>query len=152
MAILKTPYRNMANIKDRPSSARILNLLYKTPRIIEGLEKGEEFSPFFNNEILNEGIFLKHRLRQEEMEVFDGTRSVGTKIFVAFNSKRLEEGGKFIFVDERGADEVFHEHFGMDRHEDPEEVIRDILLLRILDSLPSLDPFLIRERMRLEGY
>ncbi len=152
MAILNTPYRNMANIKDRPSSARILNLLYKTPRILESLGDGEEFSPFFNNEMLNQGIFLKHRLRQEEMEVFDGTRSVGTKIFVAFNNNRLEEGGKFIFVDERGADEVFHEHFGMDRHEDPEEVIRDILLLRILDTLPSLDPFLIRERMRLEGY
>lgn len=152
MGIINTPFRNMANIKDRPSSARILNLLDKTPRITESMDDGQNFEPFFHNDTLSHGIFLKHRLRHDEVEVFDGTRSVGTKIFVAFNANRLEEGGKFIFVDERGANEVFHEHFGMDRSVKPEQVAKDIALLRILDRLPSLDPFLVREKMRLEGY
>lgn len=151
MAILNTPFRNMANIKDRPSSARILNLLHQTPKIKQQIDD-QDFEPFFINDSLNHGIFLKHRMRGDEMEIFDGKRSVGTKIFSAFNPERLEEGGKYIFVDERDAEEIFHENFGMDKHVSPEDVAHDIALLRILDSLPSLDPFLLREKLRLEGY
>jgi hypothetical protein len=150
MAIISTPLRSLANIKDRPSSARILNLLERTDYITRNTEGA--FEPFFRNRSLNSAIFLKHRFRPNEIEIFHDTRTVGTKIFDVFNTKRLEEGGKYVFVDEQGVEDIYHENFGMGPQADPEEVASDIKLLRILDRLPSLDPFLLRERLRLDGY
>ncbi|MBV6631518.1 MAG: hypothetical protein KI792_00650 [Alphaproteobacteria bacterium] len=128
-------------------------MLERTPSVAKMVADTDgDFAPFFRNASLNHGIFLKHRLREDELEIFDGGRSVGTKIFAAFNADRLEEGGKYIFVDQRGAADVFHEHFGLGPETNPDDVVKDINLLRILDHLPSLDPFLLREKMRLEGY
>lgn len=151
MAVINTVYRSMAGIKDRPSSARILNLLEQSHHVQHIVDQGE-YEPFFENSHLNRAIFLKHRLRPNEDDVFDDDRTVGTKIFLAFNDQRLEEGGKYIFVDQRGVEVAYHENFGMGPDTDPNQVARDIFLLQLIDGLPSLDPFLLRERLRLEGY
>ena len=117
-------------LKSAPNSSRVLNLLELSNQlqIMKLLQPGEVF---FHNPILNKGILQKHRLTARERENLKNGRTVGTKLFIAYDSDKEREVGKYMFLGQNNAAVIFKEHFGMDVQED-EKSMRDIRLLNIL--------------------
>jgi len=138
--------RNLVNLKEGGSSSRTLNLLSTWERNGEL----EEYltAPFFKNPTLNRSIIVKHRLRHNEMDLFPDGRASATKVILPINLCDLRAGGRAFFVGQRGYEGILTEldigsgDMGQ----------RDKGLLAILESLPSLDPFLMRERLKKSGF
>jgi hypothetical protein len=137
--------RSLAHLEDSASTARVLNLLRvhkrrkSDPAYIE--------NPFFKNPALNKALILKHRLRRNERDLFFDARSTATKIVIPIDGQELKLGGRSVFVDQMNYEGVMESVFGDTWVSDPTD--RD--LLKIIDQLPSLDPFLLREHLKRHG-
>lgn len=135
--------RNLAHLRRSASTARVLNLL----NVHDEHGKTEDWAarPFFQTPALNQSLIIKHRLRRDELDSFHLRRQVATKIIVPIDNSDLKAGGRYMFVDQRNFERSLQEAFGIE----PEHP--DVRILRLLDKLPSLDPFLLREQLRREG-
>jgi hypothetical protein len=143
--------RNLEHLKGSASTARVLNLL----RVWE--ENGDSRSdgavrnpdwaarPVFRTAALNRGLIIKHRLRRNETDLFTGRRQVATKVVIPIDDEDLKTGGRYIFVNQIGFERMMMEAFGVPATHP------DIETLRLIDRLPSLDPFLLREQLRRGG-
>jgi hypothetical protein len=100
--------------------------------------------PLFRSPTINTAFILKHRMRSDETYMFSSVRSVATKIIVPFDLGDLRAGGRSIFIEQRG----FIESLRSAGHYNDSNLERDLLVLRLLNTLPSLDPFLLREHLR----
>ena len=134
--------RNLAHLEDSASTARVLNLLRVWRRRSRDPEYAEK--PFFGNPTLNRSIILKHRLRRHERDLFFDGRQTATKLIIAIDGQDLKLGGRSVFVDQVNYDGIMESVFGETWITDTYD--RD--LLAIIDELPSLDPFLLREHLR----
>jgi hypothetical protein len=124
------------------SSSRVLNLA----AIAIGQKEGEGQSrPLFRSKIINRSIILKHRLRPDEFDAFQERCANATKIIIPFEILDLRSGGQSIFVGQRGFEDALEE---LGNYSDPGDLARDIETLQLLDAVPSLDPFLLREHLR----
>lgn len=137
--------RSLLHLEASASTARTLNLLAVWRRHGEA-DPDYRAYPFFQNPTLNRSIVVKHRLRPNEREVFTDGRSGATKIILPIDLNNLKVGARSFFVDQIGYRSVLEELFGASGH-----FGRDDDLLHLLDALPSLDPFLMRERLRKNG-
>ena len=104
-------------------------------------------NPIFKSPVLNGSVVLKHRLRADEVDLFDGLTRTATKIIVPFDKADLSLGGRTVFVGEKGWIPVLQELRG-----GTEEMSRDVEILEAIAELPSLDPFLLREHTKRRGY
>jgi hypothetical protein len=102
-------------------------------------------APFFESPIMNRAIVLKHRLRADESYLFPEPRAVATKIIIPFEKSDLKVGGRSFFVGERGYMECLRE---VGNYRGAMTIKRDLDVLTLVDSVPSLDPFLLREFLR----
>jgi len=123
------------------STSRVLNL-HQIARINAGnTEYGD--NPLLLSPIINKAFILKHRVRSDESYLFASARSVATKIIIPFDTEDLRAGGQSIFIDQRG----FTDALRTVGHYKEETLERDLLVLRLLNAVPSLDPFLLREHL-----
>jgi hypothetical protein len=124
------------------STSRVLNL----HRIAadQGEDPQHKEKPFFASPIINRSFLLKHRTRSDESYLFAGTRPTATKIIVPFDNDDLRSGGQSLFVDQRG----YIETLRAAGHYNNEALQRDLWVLKLMDTVPSLDPFLLREHLR----
>ncbi|MDP3404970.1 MAG: hypothetical protein Q8S03_09780 [Brevundimonas sp.] len=136
--------RNLANLRKSASTARVLNLL-RVWRDHGGTD-GWRDAPLFRNPLLNRALLLKHRLRRDEVDRFRVRRTVATKIILPIDDGDLRVGGRYVFVNQTGFDRTLEESFGIP----PGHPDRRILAL--IDDLPGLDPFLLREQLRRHGH
>jgi len=132
-------FRSLEDLERTGSTARILNLL-KVYRE-NGTEQEWIEKPLFVNRELNSSIIIKHRLRQNEHDIFFAPRKNATKIVIPIEKSDLKTGGRYIFVNQINFEYVMQEHFGVTRDS------QDLVVLDIMDKLPSLDPFLLKERL-----
>ena len=125
------------------STSRVLNLFRIAADNVENPEHLEK--PLFISPIINKAFLLKHRTRADETYLFASPRAVATKIIIPFDSTDLRAGGRSLFVDQRGYTEALREvgNYKSDTLE------RDLSVLRMLNAVPSLDPFLLREHLRM---
>ena len=100
--------------------------------------------PMFVSPIINRSFLLKHRTRADETYLFANARAVATKIIIPFDPIDLRAGGRSLFVDQRGYADALREAGNYNS----ENLTRDLLVLRLLNAVPSLDPFLVREHLR----
>lgn len=135
--------RNLDNLRHSASTARLLNLLRVASD--HGHTRAWAEEPLFETVTLNRAMLLKHRLRRDELDCFVGRRHVVTKIILPIDAEELKAGGRFTFVNQLGFDRIMKEAFGLT----PDHP--DIETLTVIDHLPSLDPFLLRERLRRNG-
>lgn len=138
--------RSLVNLESNASAARTLNLLGVWRR--HGEEDEYKAAPFFKSPALNRCIIVKHRLRAHERDLlFDGRQSA-TKVILPIDPTDLKMGARSFFVGQRGyedfLDELARMMGGADDYDDR--------LLQMLDDLPSLDPFLMREKMKKSGF
>lgn len=124
------------------STSRVLNL----HRIAADHEQDRQHKekPFFASPVINRSFLLKHRTRSDESYLFAGSRPTATKIIIPFDVNDLKAGGQSIFVDQRGYTETLR----VAGHYQGEALQRDLWVLKLLDAVPSLDPFLLREHLR----
>ena len=127
---------------DGASTSRVLNLRQIARSNAANPEHGEK--PLFLSPAVNGAFILKHRVRSDESYLFASPRSVSTKIIVPFDPADLRAGGRSVFVEERG----FIENLRAAGHYNDQNLERDMLVLRLLNAVPSLDPFLLREHLR----
>jgi hypothetical protein len=133
--------RNLKAMVATSSSARILNL--------HGLaveppdDPAYVAKPMFVHPVLNRAIIAKHNVAPGEEERIAPRRFNATKIIFPFDPDDLNLGGQFLFVDQ------IDFLVALTRQLDygGRVLERDVAVLRILDRLPTLDPFLVREAL-----
>ena len=136
--------RNLGALRRTASTSRVLNLVAIANS--QSTDPDYRDKPFFTTPILNEGLLLKHRVRMDERFVFDDERQNSTKIIIPFERTDLRIGGRSFFVGQRGWHDIVREMAG-----DSSNVDRDIRVLTVIDEIPSLDPFLLREHLGRRG-
>src|SRR4051812_7510007 len=138
-------YRSLRGLEKTASTSRVLNL---AALAVRNAGAGEHFEkPMFKSPVLNGAVILKHRLRSDEIELFNGITRNATKLIVPFDRADLSLGGRTVFVNEKGWMPVLEELRG-----GSEEMLRDVEILEAVNELPSLDPFLLREHLKRRGY
>ncbi|HVZ30206.1 MAG TPA: hypothetical protein VG839_07420 [Asticcacaulis sp.] len=138
--------RNLANLGETASTSRVLNLAAIS--LTSSRDKEYQLKRFFRDSQLNKCILVKHTLRANERDLFGRSKRTATKIILPFDVNDLRLGGRSIFVNQVGFDAFCRAFFNMDDiHSSP-----DVVLLRLLDQLPSLDPFLVREHLSRHGF
>lgn len=70
--------------------------------------------------------------------------AIGTKLYFPFNEKEIYEGGRTIFAHDRHLEAALAETFGQGALS-KEALAEDMRSLSVLDHLPSLDPFLLKD-------
>ena len=93
---------------------------------------------------------MKHRLRSGESDLFEKYRPVALKIIVPCVKSDLKIGGRSIFVDQKFYAESLLE---LGRYAPNEEAAfdRDMRTLSLIEALPSLDPFILKEYLASHG-
>ncbi len=133
--------RNLAHLTYGGSSDRVLNL----SRLFRQFRDDEDFNekPLFENSALNRAIILKHNLRVDERHLFPSHRQTVMKIILPFDPYDLSLGGRILFFRQQHFEQLMRSYLSI---EDLSRN-RDVDILRCLDKLPSLDPFLMREHL-----
>ena len=142
---LKSDIRSISSLNKRGSTARVLNLI----RIHQEADlEGERITtPLFKNDALNACFFIKHNLLDNEKYIFPESRTRATKILIPFNVKELNLGGQYVFLGQPGYLEALSHYVGGDLGAASE----DARTLHALDSMPSFDPFLLRQWLARNG-
>ncbi len=133
--------RNLAHLNTTAASHRVLNLSKIYLRNLDN--EDYQARPLFENSTLNRAIILKHVLRMDERHLFGPGRTNVTKIVLPFDPRDLSLGGRSFFYRQHRFEELLASFLGIS---DPGKN-RDVDILRCLDRLPSLDPFLMREHL-----
>lgn len=137
--------RRLTSLAKSASTARVLNLMAIHGRIAD--ESVLAKAPFFKSRRLDHCIILKHRLRLNEYHLFSPPRQTATKILMPIDVTDLKSGAGAFFYGQRNYEYILEDLFGQDLRSGS----RDRQVLDIIDSLPSLDPFLLRETLRNNG-
>ena len=137
--------RSLTRLQHSASTGRVLNLLGVHRK--HGNEPEYTEKPFFKHQLLNRCIIVKHRLRSNEVEMFDEVRTSATKILFPIDQNDLKMGARFLFIGQIGYDDQLNEALGNSSAHG-----QDLRILKVIDQIPSLDPFLLREQMRRYGY
>lgn len=134
-------HRSLSALDKSGSTSRVLNLAAIARTASDDPEYAR--SPMFLSPTLNTSLVVKHRLRANEEHLVGNAGRIVTKLIVPFSRNDLSLGGQSIIVGAPGW-ETSVEEFSRSR----EDYERDMAVVDILDKLPSLDPFLMREHLR----
>jgi hypothetical protein len=113
-----------------------------------GREDVATTTPLFSSPALNSSIIVKHRIRSTESDMMPHGKNVCTKVIVPFDRKDLRAGGRSLLVGQHNYLEALRDAGQYYRKYDMD---RDMRILKLLDDIPSLDPFLLREKLRSHG-
>src|SRR6185312_10863563 len=138
-------FRRLSALSASGSSARVLNLPWAHKTHADAPDALQP--PLFHNKILNRAIILKHRLRAHELENAPPDRVVVTKVLIPIDANDLRHGAHTFLCGQRDLEAALPDLLGPGL----EPGSRDRTLLQVLDELPSLDPFLLREHLKLHG-
>jgi hypothetical protein len=106
----------------------------------------------FESRSLNFSIFIKEPAKNKPGTFAPAPgKTLRTRIYFPYNRDRPTEGGVSIDSRDPRLDDALKNVTGLDKKERPESYEHDKRILRILDDLPSLDPFLLKDRFRQAG-
>lgn len=138
--------RDLLALQANGATSRVLNLSLVATR--NGRDPEHRLQPFFLNRTLNTCILLKHRVRADERYVFEGAApTTATKLILPFANSDLTLGARSVFVGQRGWRDLLR-----DLCDDTADIHRDLRMLAVIERLPSLDPFLLREQLKRHGF
>jgi hypothetical protein len=137
--------QSLRHITARASSARVLDLHWLAKEY--ALDPEHRARPLFTHPVLNRTIIVKHHPRPGEIEVGDD-RPVVTKIIFPFDPEDLDLGGQFLLTGDAELAEKLTRYLDYREEGDLE---RDRARLGVIDRLPTLDPFLLREALAAQG-
>jgi len=120
-------------------SPRVFNCNVMTQKI---LAADLHAAQFFRTKALNTCVLIKDTAPESDSR--KNGPSVGTKLYFPFNTANIYEGGRTIFIHDRHLEAAITEQYGAGALE-PKAFAEDLHILKILDRLPSLDPFLMKD-------
>ena len=135
-------------------SSRVFNICARTALIDQvQRESGAEEPPkyLFNTRDMNSAVMVKEARTDRGALGYGILRPVGTKIYMPYNPERIYEGGKSAFFDDPRIESILRDHAGIDMRSSDEKMKADLAVVRLLDDIPSLDPFLVKDKLRIEG-
>lgn len=137
----------------KSNSGRVLNLISLSEAAALRDPTGRELSlqKLFHCHALNHAILTKHNIREYERDAFAPSLLVATKVFIPFDPKRLDSGGRSFFIEEYQFREYLKELLHFDLSGNDPHVQHDLQVLWALSRSPTLDPFIITECLRSEG-
>jgi hypothetical protein len=125
-------------------SPRVLNCNVLTRRI---MTRTPGSATFFRNKPMNNLVLIKDTI-ESGMSV--ARSSIGTKLYFPFNENDIYEGGRTIFFHDKDMERALIENFGEGAFA-KDALTEDMRILTVLDRLPTLDPFLLKDVFRNEG-
>jgi hypothetical protein len=133
--------RNLRSLVAMSPSARMLNLhgLAAEPPA----DPDYRLNPMFAHPVLNRAIILKHNVAPGAEERLAPRRFNATKVIFPLDPHDLNLGGQFLYIEQHDFAATLAR--SLEYRDLPLE--RDVTVLRILDRLPTLDPFLVREAL-----
>ena len=123
-------------------SPRVFNCNEMTQKIIAANPEGEP-ELFFKNKPLNNIVLIKDTVPETE-RANKLAPSVGTKLYFPFNETNIYEGGRTIFLHDKQVEAAICERFG-EGAIDKDALASDLRIMTIMNRLPSLDPFLLKD-------
>lgn len=107
----------------------------------------EDFKPLFKNESLNKCLFVK--TITDRSEVFYIRKNiVATKIILPYSNDVNEENANlYLIIGEKNFNAKLQRAFNASMTSDIKE--SDFLVLSILDSMPTFDPFLLKDKFEI---
>lgn len=120
-------------------SPRVFNCNEMTQRV---LAKEPSAKPFFHTKQLNTTILVKDTTPEDDRR--GGAPPVGTKLYFPFNDTNIYEGGRTIFIHDKHLESAIIGQYG-EGAVTKEGLRGDLEILHLLDKLPSLDPFLLKD-------
>lgn len=146
MSLKDRTVRSLIALEQSASTARVLNLV-ATRRLL-GDDPAVLTHPFFESRLLNASLIVKHRVRPHEQELFAKPQSITTKIMAPIDGSDLKLGARFLMMGQKDFDASAEAIFG----EGLKPGKRDRMVLDLIEELPSLDPFLLREHLKRHGF
>jgi len=137
--------RNLAGIEAMQSNARILNLR-KTYEKYAAQEDYQEY-PFFKNKRMNRSIVVKHKLQGSEITDFPELKPISTKIIIPIDIENLKNGAFIVFVGQNNFNRILSERL----YQSEIDLNYDLNILNILDSITTLDPFILKNQLERNG-
>lgn len=138
--------RLLTALEGSASTARVLNLAATHRKYPDDPHMAQ--APFFRNRLLNNSIILKHRVRPNEYNLFSSPRPIATKIMLPIDATDLRAGAQTLFLGQKNFNRIAESVFAAD----VKPGTRDRIVLDLIDDLPSLDPFLLREVLRANNH
>lgn len=135
-------------------SSRIFNICARSAQLVDAMrEDGDDSEPkfLFNTQELNQSILVKEVRTDRKNARYQYANTVGTKLYLPYNPARPYEGGKSAFLDDPRIQDILLDHAGIDTGSRSAKVKADLAIIRLLDEIPSLDPFLVKDKLRVEG-
>jgi hypothetical protein len=142
--------RSLEGLAEVRSNGRVLNLGAITRDLAAASQDGAVPS-FFASSTLNQSIIVKHNIRDNERHLFARAQPVATKLILPIDRDNLSLGGVTFMLGERQASRILRDKLGLNRATRDPRIQRDLRILDILDSLATLDPFIVRERFAVDG-
>jgi hypothetical protein len=139
--VLRSSMSSLKALSDTASTSRVLNLSHVCAQFKQ--DNSYQERPFFNDINLNRAIFVKHRLRSDEAVLMPLSQPIATKIVFPFDATFLKSGGRSILVGQTGFTQAMEAFLGPPTA----TTQQDLDLLALLEALPSLDPFLLKEHL-----
>jgi hypothetical protein len=128
-------------------SARVLNCAAVTAELRELNDNAGP--PLFHTTPLNHAVLIKD-VREDERRGRDPTR-IGTKVYLPFDPKTPLAGGQTIFFGDQRFRAAIANLVDLSQPRQREAFDRDTRVLEVIDSLPTLAPFLLRDRLERAG-
>jgi hypothetical protein len=135
-------------------SSRVFNVCSRTALLRRSMTKDADVAEtdfLFLARELNNVILVKEARPSRKSSRFHYEQSIGTKLYFPYHCSRIYDGGKSAFVDDPQIRRILKHHAGLDSDENSEDADRDLNLIRLLEELPSLDPFLVKDKLDIEG-
>lgn len=117
------------------------------------LQKDKSEHPyFFKVPRMHPIVVLKETIVEERGDRASDQFIVATKLFIPYNGENVYEGGRSVYFNDPKLRDVLNEQFGLAGPSiSREDLDHDLKMLRILANLPSLDGFLMRDALEIEG-
>lgn len=129
-------------------SSRVFNCIERHRKL---RAEGADDACFFKHGPLHNVVLIKEV--RPDYEGLALGRNLLTKLYLPYNENDVYEGGRSVFLHDPKLLTALNELVGLQGPKLAKEDIRsDLKMLQVFDGLPSLDAFLLRDALELEGF
>lgn len=118
------------------------------------IKRPKEFAPPASSPLVTSAEILDNgQLRTITLDAHTRVEKgdIATVVYVPYDADNIADGGASFELGGRGRIQALFDSTGFDARSDSDGVRRDLRLLDLIEDLPSLDPFLLKDRVALEG-
>ena len=135
-------------------ASRVFNCLQLTRNMLEKTSQpqGPASELFFATRHMNNIVVIKEPNNGDpgRRDMFEAAVPIRTKLFIPYNAENPYEGGESVFTDDPQFNDALRHLIG-EKGEAADRFERDLERIRLLEQLPSLDPFLLKDKFAMSG-